>query len=75
MNRTTNPLQLFRVNSITKNDKSTPIQYKSIIEIPITCELPIKAEKAGYKLWEEDIIIEEGESMTILVEMEKGGEE
>ena len=48
-----------------------PVQFKSIIEIPITCELTIKAEKAGYTLWQVDIIIEDEENVTMLVEMEK----
>lgn len=41
------------------------------LEIPTPGEITIKAEKTGYKLWEDDIIIEEGESVTVLVEMEK----
>jgi hypothetical protein len=40
------------------------------LAIPTPGELTIKAEKAGYTLWEDDIIIEEGEVMTVLVEME-----
>ena len=35
-------------------------------------EITLQATKAGYTLWEDDIIIEEGESVTVLVEMEKG---
>ena len=42
------------------------------LEIPTPGEVTIKAEKAGYTLWEDDIIIEAGESFTVLVEMEKG---
>lgn len=42
------------------------------LAIPTPGELTIKAEKAGYTLWEDDIIIEEGEVMTVLVEMEVG---
>lgn len=42
------------------------------LEIPTPGEITIKAEKAGYKLWEEDIIIEDEENVTMLVEMEKG---
>jgi len=42
------------------------------LAIPIPGEVTIKAEKAGYNLWEDDIIIEEGEKLTVLVEMEKG---
>ncbi len=38
---------------------------------PLTSFKP-KAEKAGYTLWEDNIIIEEGESVTMLVEMELG---
>jgi len=41
------------------------------LEIPTPGEVTIKAEKAGYTLWEDDIIIETGESMAVLVEMEK----
>ncbi len=41
------------------------------LEIPTAGEITIKAEKAGYTLWEDDIIIEAGESFTVLVEMEK----
>ncbi len=41
------------------------------LAIPTPGELTIKAEKAGYILWEDDIIIEEGEVVTVLVEMEK----
>jgi hypothetical protein len=33
----------------------------------------LKAEKAGYKLFEEDLIIAENETVTMLVEMEKEG--
>jgi hypothetical protein len=42
------------------------------LEIPTPGEFTIKAEKAGYTLWEDDIIIEAGESFMALVEMEKG---
>jgi len=42
------------------------------LAIPTPGEITIKAEKAGYTLWEDDIIIEVGESVTMLVEMEKG---
>lgn len=35
-------------------------------------EITLQSTKAGYTLWENDMIIEEGESMTTLVEMEKG---
>jgi len=42
------------------------------LEIPTPGEVTIKAEKDGYTLWEDDIIIEAGESMAVLVEMEKG---
>ncbi len=34
-------------------------------------EITIKAEKAGYTLWEDNIIIEAGENVTMLIEMEK----
>jgi hypothetical protein len=33
----------------------------------------LKAEKAGYTLWEEDLIIAENETVTMMVEMEKEG--
>jgi hypothetical protein len=46
---------------------------KFSIEIPVAGEITLKAEKAGYKLFEENLIVEEGESVTLLVEMEKGG--
>ncbi|MFA5300745.1 MAG: carboxypeptidase-like regulatory domain-containing protein, partial [Lutibacter sp.] len=42
------------------------------LAIPVPGEITIKAEKQGYTLWEEDLIIGQGESMTVLVEMEKG---
>ena len=42
------------------------------LAIPTPGELTIKAEKAGYTLWEDNIIIEEGEVVTMLVEMELG---
>jgi uncharacterized protein YpbB len=42
------------------------------LAIPTPGEITIKAEKDGYTLWEDDIIIEAGESMAVLVEMEKG---
>jgi len=41
------------------------------LEIPTPGEITIKAEKAGYTLWEEDLIIAENETVTMLVEMEK----
>jgi hypothetical protein len=50
-----------------------PVQFKSIIKIPTPGEITIKAENAGYTLWEEDIIIEDEENVTMLVEMEKEG--
>ncbi len=37
----------------------------------ISATTHFKAEKAAYILWEDDIIIEEGEVVTGLVEMEK----
>ena len=45
-------------------------KFNLIIQIP--SETTIKVEKAGYKLFETDLIIEVGESRTLLVEMEKG---
>jgi hypothetical protein len=41
------------------------------LAVPTPGEITIKAEKAGYTLWEDDIIIEAGENITMLVEMEK----
>ena len=41
------------------------------LAVPTAGEITIKAEKAGYTLWEDDIIIENGENVTLLVEMEK----
>jgi len=35
-------------------------------------EITLQSTKAGYTLWEDDMMIEEGESVTVLVEMEKG---
>jgi len=42
------------------------------LAIPTPGEITLKAEKPGYTLWEDDLIIQQGESMTVLVEMEKG---
>ena len=38
----------------------------------ISATFHLKAKKPGYTLWEDDIIIEMGESFTVLVELEKG---
>ena len=38
----------------------------------LSATLHLKVEKPGYTLWEDDIIIEAGVSMAVLVEMEKG---
>jgi len=35
-------------------------------------EITLQATKAGYTLWEDDMMIEQGETVTVLVEMEKG---
>ena len=39
---------------------------------PIAGEITLKTEKTGYKLWKDDLIFEAGESVKMLVEMEKG---
>lgn len=41
------------------------------LAIPTPGEITIKAEKAGYNVWEDDIIIELGETVTVLVEIER----
>jgi|JFJP01.2.fsa_nt_gi hypothetical protein len=48
----------------------TPGQCKLSIEIPTAGEITFKAEKAGYTLWEEYLIIAENETVTMLMEME-----
>ena len=42
------------------------------LAIPTSGEITFQFAKAGYTHWEDDIIIEAGESMAVLVEMEKG---
>ncbi len=42
------------------------------LAIPTSGEITLQFAKAGYTHWEDDIIIEAGESMAVLVEMEKG---
>jgi len=49
-----------------------PPVIKFVSKIPVAGEITLKAEKAGYKIFEENLIIETGESVTLLVEMEKG---
>jgi hypothetical protein len=52
--------------------KHFPPVGKFNTEIPFAGEITLKAEKAGYTLFETDLIIEAGKSVTLLVEMEKG---
>jgi hypothetical protein len=52
----------------------TSARCKSCNEMPIGGKITRQTEKAGYILWEDDFIFEEGANMTMLLEMEKGND-